>query len=469
MDGSRGRGGRRIGRGQSEVIGVVLVLSLTVIGATAVAATGAAVLADSQSNSQVSQAENAMSQMSSKASLVALGESEGQSFDLGRLDDGSVEVREDAGQVTLRLDGEEIYSEQYGAVVATIGGSEVAYQGGGVWKKEGDRSVMVSPPEYHYQQRTLTFPIVRVNGTDHATGAVQGQLSKGDSRPIYPNSTENRANPLEDGNLTVELQSDYYRGWHDFFDERTEGTVEIDHENRTVTAELAVPFEKNIENAVTVRETIIAKEGNKPTPHQEGVDYPSASPVIEDKIERCENGENECVAIDGNETIDHTEDSAGTYYASGKEIPDALTVKTGGQDIDIIIDGSFEPNDITIEGDGTVSMYIKGEFNLSGNNAINEGGDPSQLFVYLHSDISASQQGTPSFTGVIYAPNTDFTLSGNTDFEGALIANSLRIDGNAGTFEYDESLSEIEIEITSSPDAITYLHVTDNEIEVELR
>lgn len=191
--------------------------------------------------------------------------------------------------------------------------------------------------------------------------------------------------------------------------------------------------------------------------------------MIEDKIKDCENGENECAAIDGSETIDHTADPAGTYYASGNGIPDALTVKTGGQDTDIVIDGSFEPDDITIEGDGTVSMYIKGEFRLNGNNAVNEGGNPSQLFVYLHSDISASQQGTPSFTGVIYAPNTDFTLSGNTDFEGALIAKSLHINGNAGTFEYDESLSEIEVEITSSPDAITHLHITDNEIEVELR
>lgn len=83
--------------------------------------------------------------------------------------------------------------------------------------------------------------------------------------------------------------------------------------------------------------------------------------------------------------------------------------------------------------------------------------------------MSSSQQGTPSFIGVIYAPDTDFTLGGNTDFEGALIAHSLHINGNAGTFTYDESLSEIRIEITSAPDAITYLHVTDNEIQAKLQ
>lgn len=458
-----------VDRGQSEVIGVVLLLSVAVIGISVVGATGAGVLGDARSDSRVAQTQNSMSQLSSKASLVALGDSGTHAFDLGDLGDGAVEARENAGRVTLRLDGEEIYSEQYGAVVATVDGTEIAYQGGGVWKKQGEESVMVSPPEYHYRQRTLTFPIVRVTGTDRATGSVQGQLLKGESRSIYPDDTENRTNPLEGGNLTVEIQSEYYRGWHDFFDERTEGTIEIDHEKQTVIVELAVPFEENIENAVAVRETISAKKGNKPTPHEEGVEYPSADPVIENAIERCESAENECGTIDGSGTIDHTEDRDGTYYASGSDIPDRLTVETNGRNVSVVIDGDFDPNDITVEGEGTVSIYVKGEFSLSGNDAINEGGDPSQLFVYLHSEVNGSQQGTPSFTGVIYAPNTDFTLSGNTYFEGALIAKSLHINGNAGTFEYDESLSKTAIDVTPSPDEITYLHVTDNEIEVELR
>lgn len=457
-------------RGQSEVIGVVLLLAITVIGTGAVVAVGSSVLSDAQDDSRIAQTENTMAQLSSKAALVALGDSETHAFDLGDLGDGSTEVRENAGKVTLKLDGEEIYSEQYGAVVATVGGTEVAYQGGGVWKKQGEGSIMVSPPEYYYQQRTLTFPIIRVTGEDHAGGPVQGQLSNQGSQPIYPDSTGDRTNPLEDGNLTVEIESEYYHGWYEFFDERTEGTVGIDHQNQTVIAELAVPFEENIENAVAVTSPngITTNGGDKPNPHQEGVDYPSADPVIESKIKACETNETECRTIDGSERISPIEDQD-TYYASGEGIPDELTVETDGKDINIIIDGSFEPSDITIEGKGTVSLYVRDDFTLDGNDAINENGDPSQLFVYLHSDVSSSQQGTPSFIGVIYAPDTDFTLGGNTDFEGALIAHSLHINGNAGTFTYDESLSEIRIEITSAPDAITYLHVTDNKIEVELQ
>lgn len=464
-------------RGQSEVIGVVLLLSVTMIGVTAVAASGAAVLGDAQTDSRIAQTENSMSQMSSKAGLVALGQSGTRAFDLGNLGDGTVDVRKDAGTVTVSHvdeanNREELHRGSYGAVVATVGDTEIAYQGGGVWRKDDDRSVMVSPPEYHYQQRTLTFPIVRVAGDGHASGPVRGRLTgAGGTGAIYPDGTVERANPLEDGKVVIEIQSEYYQGWYDFFEARTEGTVEIDDTNRTVTVELDIPFQTSIENAVTTTspDGITTNGADKPNPHREGVNYPSASPVIESRIESCESGETSCGAISSDGTIDHTANEEGTYYASGEGIPETLTVNTDGQPVNVVIDGSFEPADIVINGGGTVSLYVNGEFNLQGNDAINEGGDPSQLFVYLHSSVSSSQQGTPSFTGVIYAPNTDLTLGGTTDFEGALIAGSLHINGNAGTFTYDPSLSAFDIEITKSPDTITYLHVTENEVEVELR
>lgn len=464
-------------RGQSEVIGVVLLLSVTVVGITAAAASGAVVLGDAQTDSRAAQVGNSMSQMSAKAGLVALGDARTHAFDLGDLGHGTADVRENAGAVTITHVDEagnrdELYHGSYGAVVATVGGTEIAYQGGGVWRKDGDRSVMVSPPEYHYQQRTLTFPIVRVRGDDRAAGSVRGQLTgTGGSSAVYPDGTAERTNPLEDGKVVVEIQSEYYQGWYDFFTARTEGTVEIDDTNRTVTVELDVPFQTSIENAVTTTtpDGITVNGGDKPNPHREGVNYPSASPVIETRIESCETGENDCGTIGTDGTIDHTASEEGTYYASGEEIPETLTVNINGQAVNVVIDGAFEPDDIVIKGGGTVSLYINGEFNLRGNDAINEGGDPSQLFVYLHSSVSSSQQGTPSFTGVIYAPNTDFTLGGNTDFEGALIVRSLHINGKAGTFTYDPSLSEFDIEITESPDTITYLHVTENGVEVDLR
>jgi flagellin-like protein len=460
-------------RGQSAVIGVVLLLSVTVIGITAVAVSGATVLGAAQTDSQVAQAGNSMSQMSSKAGLVALGRSETHAFDLGDLGDGTVDVREDAGTGTVTHvdeggDRDELYQGSYGAVVATVGGTEIAYQGGGVWRKDGDRSVMVSPPEYHYQQRTLTFPIVRVVGDDRAAGSVRGRLvGTGDGEAIYPDGTGERTNPLEDGKVEVEIQSEYYQGWYEFFDARTEGSVELDHETRTVTVELDVPFETTIENAVAVTETITRNAGSMPEPHQEGVRYPSASPLIDSKVQEC--------LDDGCEPVENgqiTQTDEEVHYASGDDVPEDLTIKTNDEDVELVIDGSFEPDRLAIEGEGTVSIYVTDGFTLKGNNDVNEGGNASQLLVYVHSDasdIEGQQSGTPSFTGVLYAPESDVDLKGNVEFEGALIANSLQIKGNATTFTYDEQLAGTELEIAALPDTITYLHVTENEVEVQLR
>lgn len=482
MNESWDRDSRWARRGQSEVIGVVLVLSLTVIGATAVAATGVAVLADSQSNSQVSQAENAMSQMSSKASLVALGDSGGQSFDLGTIDDGAVEVREGAGHVRLLYEveeGEEInrtvlYDESYGAVVATVDDTELAYQGGGVWRKDGDRSVMASPPEFHYRSNTLTFPIIRVTGEGRASGAVIGQFTNiSESGSIYP--TDTHTNPLKEGTVVVEIQSDYYDAWAQFFEDRTSGDVEIDHENRTVRVELTVPSEETIENAVAVSTPngITANGGDEPEPHREGIQYPSASQAIDNKVNTCTGSESDCTELTGETTITGDPNKEETqYYATGEEIPDDLTVKTKDENVSLVIDGVFEPSSLSIEGDGNVSVYVTEGFSLSGNVNINLTGESSQLIVYVHSDASdmdSNQKGNPSFTGVLYAPNTDVELSGKTTFNGALIAKTLHINGNAGDFEYDESLAGFTFDVGNAQNPIKYLHVTENQVNVELR
>ena len=468
-------------RGQSEVIGVVLLLSITVVGITAVAASGAAVLGDAQTDSRVAQTENSMSQMSSKAGLVALGDSETQTFDLGDLDGGTVDIRKDASRVRLLYEVEEggetsqtvLYDQSYGTVVATVGDTEIAYQGGGVWRKDGDRSVMVSPPEYHYRSNTLTFPVVRVAGDGRASGVVTGRFtSASTSTSIYPDASKGYTNPLEDGTVTVEIRSEYYDAWYRFFDNRSDGGVEIDHETETVRAELTVPMETEIDNAVAVSTPngITTNGGDKPEPYREGIEYPSASSAIDERVATCEEGG--CTLISSTTTtITGEVGEENRYYATGEFAPDDLTVETNGEGVTIVVNGAFEPSGLSITGDGEVSVYVTDEFSIGDNAEINAAGNASRLIVYVHSDVAevSTQRGTPAFTGVLYAPNTDIELSGNTAFTGAVIGETLHINGNAGNFEYDESLSGLTIDVGVGQSPIRYLHVTENEVRVELR
>ncbi|OYR45028.1 hypothetical protein DJ75_08445, partial [Halorubrum sp. Eb13] len=111
-----------------------------------------------------------------------------------------------------------------GAVVYERGDDRVAYQGGGVWRSNGDGSWMVSPPEFHYRGDTLTLPLVTIDGVDGRLGddAVVTATSK-HPEGLFP--SENVSNPLLGGNVTVTVESQYAEAWGRFFETRTRANV----------------------------------------------------------------------------------------------------------------------------------------------------------------------------------------------------------------------------------------------------
>ncbi|MFC6836128.1 DUF7289 family protein [Halomarina ordinaria] len=253
--GSSGRGGT--GRGQSSVIGVVLIVAITALGTTGVVVLGTTLLDDSGREADLDRAEQAMTQFDSRASQVALGDSATQRLDLGRFD-GGVEVREDTGRMTVThvdYDGEGtdqvLHDEPMGALVYRNGDARVAYEGGGVWRKDDAGAArLVSPPEFHYRGGTMTLPAVRVTAADSAsvTGARSVRVTRPDdgfervfpdsTRPYDGSETRHFENPLEEGHVTVTVQSEYYEGWAEYFRDRTDGEVTTDDEARTATVEL---------------------------------------------------------------------------------------------------------------------------------------------------------------------------------------------------------------------------------------
>jgi len=78
---------------------------------------------------------------------------------------------------------------------------------------------------------------------------------------------------------------------------------------------------------------------------------------------------------------------------------------------------------------------------------INNSGNDSLFKVFgLPSLKTMSFNGNASFSGVVYAPEAYFTLSGgagnkNLDFQGAITVGSMKINGNF-TLHYDENLKK---------------------------
>ena len=242
--------------GQSTTVGVALMLAVATIGVTAVVALGGTALSDTQSSTELQRTEHALTLLDSRGAMAALGESDSQQVTLSGTGRGSYRVDEESSWIRVThvnfTDGnnETVFNESLGAVRYTNGDTTITYEGGGVWRTQGDGTVMVSPPEFHYRDQTLTMPLVRVVGSGSASGRVTADVSPvgevSEVTRIYPNETttypapHSKAydNPVKNGTVVVTVHSDQYRGWASYFDERTEGELRVDDKNRTASIEL---------------------------------------------------------------------------------------------------------------------------------------------------------------------------------------------------------------------------------------
>jgi hypothetical protein len=458
-------------RAVANPVGVILILGMTILSVGALLTVGGAVVDDTRADAERSQMENSMSAFSSKASLVGLGESGHQRFSLGRVSQGRVDVREDAGRVHVKIQrngtNETVRETSMGAVVYENDGREIAYQGGGVWARQGDFSRMLSPPEFHYRAETLTFPIINVTGDGAASGDIRGTVrSDTEAQQWYPDdSEEDFDNPLTNGTVYVEIESEYCRGWQSFFERRSQGRVEDRcGDNKTVIVDLAVPFILTGDDPVIAQD--INPSGNNndiPESWREDVVAPSPDSEIDAKIEECTDGS--CDSLPTSGDISH-----GKYVASADHTMDGVTFKTGSGDTTVAVDGDLTAGQVDVEGDGNVTLYVRGEFRLSGSGDINSGGDADQFITLVDSDGDVRFNGNSAYTGVIYAPKSTTSFNGNPaiDYKGVLVTDKFDLNGNLDKLDFQPAEELDDYRILGGERPLTYLHISENNVEIQI-
>jgi hypothetical protein len=477
--------GSRHDRAQTSPLSVLLILSITLTAATVIVVFGGAALEGVQQESRVGQAEQAMTQFDSRTAQVALGDSSSQNINIGQ-QNGNYRVDEDAGAIRIYHEDyddngtiEYIYGSEdnwksLGAVVYEGADTRIAYQGGGVWREnDGGSSTMVSPPEFHYRDATLTFPLIRVSGDDSAGGRTTARVTHSGVDPVFPHpdrtydgSSESYENPMERGSILVEIRGRYCTGWESFFESRSEGSIEqrcAEGDANTVVVDLTAPFEQTFENDVIVTDNYI-QNGNGGEPDWKKSNRPSVSDVVDEQINDCASGSCNASLSSLNGEIDE-----GTYYFDSDLSVDGATFNTTNGNITLVVDGSMDVSgDNPVEGDGEVQVYLKEGYDLKGS--INDGGDAEQFQVYVHSDADLiTHGGNTHLTGVVYAPNTDIEQKGSGTVKGALVGEVIRVNGNpSSTFEDAPSLEGFSTELSVGGSPITYLHVTENRVDVEL-
>jgi hypothetical protein len=144
------------------------------------------------------------------------------------------------------------------------------------------------------------------------------------------------------------------------------------------------------------------------------------------------------------ETYDYILDG-GNYQVSslsGKVLArgDSVLYVTG----DVSLTGGSDK--IQIDPGASLKMYVAGsDTKIMGQGVVNNGGYANNFHYYgLPTNTKLAFGGNGDFTGVIYAPQADFTLGGGgtttLDFIGASITKTVKMNGHFN-FHYDEALA----------------------------
>ena len=557
---SGGSGGSKSGfledvRAQSETIGVVLILGMVVLGMTAVIGFGAQALDATEQRSEVANAEQAMAQFDSKAAQVALGDSDVQSVAFGQTD-SSHRVIPSASRITITHsnftsdspdddnsidegssdDDHEIYNqEDLGTVISKTEGTTIAYQAGGVWRKdENGGSTMISPPEFHYRGGTLTFPVIQVLGDSTTSGPSKATISEDATTSQYPDPSTSYPdvdddsdsdggpydNPVENGSIKIEVQSEYYEAWAKYFRTRTEACVVTSEDTRTevkqrcnidldefdigisagddiVSAYLITPGDRGYIDFTSEGHTIntrgiedhsLTRFDTTLVPDEtDSADFSNLQWSIYAKSDD-QQFEIYLRRTSGN-ACDNTVVGATVYYSSPDGDSDDEDLYQGWHDSDAFVTECYEAND----GDANDEVRLVADFvdDENDDDAVHdaETGDPELEYMSLsQSDLmSFKPAGTLNDTADTDDPNTpkfshdsipwepksysagDFeTIDRLINHYISLMGSEVKLtteDKNSDTV--NDASSSAYIYYPPSGRVITFLHVTENGIQVE--
>lgn len=106
--------------------------------------------------------------------------------------------------------------------------------------------------------------------------------------------------------------------------------------------------------------------------------------------------------------------------------------------------GTYYLNNLTLTGQSTLNVsgptmiYLTGNLETAGGRLANDTGLPGNLKIFMTGG-TARIIGNVDLSAVIYAPNTDVTITGTGTLDGAVVGKTLDVQGN-GDVHYDESL-----------------------------
>jgi len=542
---------------------------MIIIGMVGVVLIGATAIGDTQQQADTQRVEHTMTLFDSRTALVALGSAQSQTIPLPQ-SGGTYQTYDDTGWMRVVVENtttgnvEVIANVTLGSIIYEGEDTVIAYQGGGVWRQDrGNQTRMVSPPEFHYQDATLTLPIISIEGGTSVSGGALSVQRNGTADQVYPNATTDDVNPVQNGQVTVTVHSEYYQGWADYFEDRTDGNASYENDQNIANITLTTPSERETVNGGIVSGTpgteLEVDQNSEADSYDSSVGPYSSTQsddteiVVAGDVTVYNNG-----IIDGNlrsggdvdlqnnaevhgdisyggsysahhtsvvtgdvtsdaaietpesvgglidqrvgdiqssnDNSDHSASitdieteqcgtgpggcnlTAGQYYLNTVDMEGSLEFDTTGGDITVVVDGDVDLGNGAVwdvEGTNRINLYMEGDIDFDNGAQVQVPGDRSRNFwFYMNPDSSADIKNNAEVNGVVYGPGSaseegvDVDVDQNAHVYGAVVGDIDNLDQNYN-IHYDEALKNAEVIPTDeSFPVVTYLHVSQNRVNV---
>jgi len=221
-------------RGQAAIVGIVLLIAVVAIGSTGILLVGLDATDRTSDRVEDEQIKRAFNTLDKRVDTVAREESGSREVDLGLNAENDALRKESTGRIVVRTSESdtEILNTTIGSIEYGNDGNTYTYQGGGVWLGTGADAQMLSSPDVSYREASLSLPLTVLSG-DERLEADPVRIEKSET----PKFTQ--YDLVEGEVLIVEITSEYYGGWAEYFRTEVDNTgVTVDDANETVTVEL---------------------------------------------------------------------------------------------------------------------------------------------------------------------------------------------------------------------------------------
>ena len=472
-------------RGQTHVLGLVLLVGAVAVASVGIIMLGSSSLETQQATIETDYAEQSLLEFAQRTTTTASTGHGPSGVSLGPFDHGRVSVRDSAGRVTVaRVNGsggaEELYNESLGTLAYTSGDTEIAYQGGGVWRTDGTGSVTVSEPGIEYRNGTLTFPIVHLEGDQVGGNVVDGTVRQA-ATPTRV-ALDDRSSS-ESTAVRIAIQSRYCNAWERELEDSLAGSITERCEDgapQRVRIRVIAPTENSraLDSAViadTVTGGFSEHTGKQPidgdaragtidewmvteTVSHENYDYPSADEEIDHALDVC----------DGIDDLDRSVTEPSVHCVD--EIDGSHHFDTSNGDVTVVVRDSVAlsgRDTLSVTGDNDLTIYADGDLEVRGNAVIGNASDPVQTQLVMSSEASVQTvSGTPEINALLYAPASTVDVKGTPTIVGTVVGDEVTIHNAAVEIRGDDSLATLEF-IPGAGPHVPYATVTAYEAELD--